>query len=957
MANQKKTILFFKSVLLLLFLFTSFQVRTQCSAGINNTVTVCNKDQDPTTRNFNLFANLGGTPTGGGTWSTNDPANYYALNPNTGDVDLWRINNYGIHQFIYTNDACGESAVVTINLGGYPGENNVDGSANACSDNHFVNLHSFLGSETDGKVQDVNGLWEEDPSTVTGFLEDNIFDAYKAGPGLYTFSYTVSAVGSCTSRQSSVVLEVHPSPNPGTAFNLAVCTNEDLSAYTNIDLNDYLAGEESNGTWSERSGTNQLSNLADHEIDVQAINTNFGYGTYTFRYTVYPSHPICGEVFSEVNIIILPALDGVLTPPNFCAGTPYDIPLAYDSSILPNGEYRLQYQINSSNGTQTGFENTFLSAGRGTLQVSNSLVVPNEYVLIDIVAIDGINPDRDVCANVIVPEASFLVSNATATAADICPSTDVTIELSNVLNTSGNLSNDTYNMGYTITDPDGSTSNFTVQNIDFANGSANFNIPSTNLTVVGEYSVAIDIPNSFDLDCIGTTFSLIPAPEEIELDLIVDNNCDATQIDVIVDAPILINGGYTVTYEVTELDSSDVLVSNTISFNGGTANYLIDITTLSQGNYTVVLKSTQNDTTPCRTIFDFDLQENFAIGGIPETPLAEANQVFCATDFGTNSPTLADLIVTASGDISFFATETDTNILPINTMLVDGEDYFVTSTDPDNNCESSDPVGITVIFATSGTPTTTNTNPIFCASENATIASLEVLAPNNGTIVWYDLSTGGNLLDSSEILIDGKSYFASEQINGTCESDTLLEMVPTVYGLEPASLQFTDLAICGLDNPTVEDLRNLENPNGYQVLWYDTAENGTPLSDDIPLVGNATYFAESFNPDTGCINPERIAVTVDLTNCDPDDYGFFIPDGFSPNGDGRNDTFYIPNIEIIFPDFTLEILNRYGVSLFKGGKNNSAWDGDKAPSGVYFYIIDYNKEGFVPKQGRLYLNR
>ena len=954
MTDQNFSTSIFTWMLPFVLLITSYQVGAQC-AGSDATVTVCAKDQNPATRTYTLFDKLGGLPSPGGTWATTDPANYVALDRTNGIVDLWRINYSGLHQFVYTNTACGESATVSINLGGYPGENNIDGSANACSDDSSVNLHSFLGSEIDEKVQDFNGLWEEVPVGATNFLNGYTFDAFQAGPGVYTFTYTVPTIAGCPTRQSTVVLEIHPAPNPGTPTNFVVCTNDDLSAFTNVDLNDYLIGEDSNGTWSE-SGTNQLSDLTDHEIDVQAINTNFGYGTYNFRYTVFPTHPVCTNLFAEVSIIILPALDGTLSPPNFCVGTPYDVPLAYDNTILPNGEYRIEYRINDSDGTQTAFDDALLNGGQGTLRINPSIVAPNEYVTLDIIGIEGIDPERDVCPNIIVPQATFLVSDANAAIADVCPNTDAMIMLTNVLDSAGNLSNDIYTIAYAITDPDSNTLNFTAQNISFTNGNANVDIPATHLTGAGQYGVAITIPNSFDLDCIGTTFTLIPAPEDISLDLVVDNNCDATQIDVVVDAPMLADGGYIVTYMVTELDSSEVLVSNTIGFNGGTANYLIDIATLPQGNYTVVLKSTQNDTTPCRTTFDFELQENFAIGGIPEMPVADANQTFCTNDFGTNGPTLNNLMVTATGDISFFATETDTTILPLTTALVDGEDYFVTSTDPNNNCESSERIRIAVALTTSGTPTTTNANPVFCASENATIAALEAMAPNSGSLTWYDAATGGNSLDTSERLVDGKSYFASEQLQG-CESDVRLEIIPTVYGLEPVSLQFTDLAICGLDNPTIGDLRNLETMDDTEVLWYDTVENGTPLTDEVPLVGNTMYYAESYNPETGCINPERVAVTVDLTNCDPEDYGFFIPDGFSPNNDGRNDTFFIPDIEAIFPDFTLEILNRYGATLFKGDKNNPSWDGDQAPNGVYFYIVDYQKEGFVPKQGRLYLNR
>ncbi|MNE60555.1 hypothetical protein D3C80_1557060 [compost metagenome] len=92
-----------------------------------------------------------------------------------------------------------------------------------------------------------------------------------------------------------------------------------------------------------------------------------------------------------------------------------------------------------------------------------------------------------------------------------------------------------------------------------------------------------------------------------------------------------------------------------------------------------------------------------------------------------------------------------------------------------------------------------------------------------------------------------------------------------------------------------------------------------------------------------------------------------IPDGFSPNGDGVNDTFRIPNIEFLFPNYTIEIFNRYGNLMYKGNRNTPNWDGTSnqsganingiAPNGVYFYIVNFNKDGKSPKQGRLYLNR
>ena len=77
--------------------------------------------------------------------------------------------------------------------------------------------------------------------------------------------------------------------------------------------------------------------------------------------------------------------------------------------------------------------------------------------------------------------------------------------------------------------------------------------------------------------------------------------------------------------------------------------------------------------------------------------------------------------------------------------------------------------------------------------------------------------------------------------------------------------------------------------------------------------------------------------------------------------------FRIPGIEFIYPDYVLEIYNRYGTVLFKGNKNKPQWDGRSsqeansidgiAANGIYFYILYYNKNNKGPKQGRLYLNR
>lgn len=929
-------------------------LQAQC-AGENATIEICEKDADSAYRNFDLFAQLGGSPITGGTWATTNPENFYALNQSTGIVDLWRINNYGTHSFVYTNTDCNQSATITIELGGYPGEDNIDGSANACGDDSNVNLHGFLGSNVDGKVQDFNGLWEEDPSTFTGQLEDNIFDAQAAGPGIYIFTYTVPDVNTCVGRTATVVLEVHPPPNAGFANSVTFCANDDFSAYTNFDLNGQLTGEDPNGTWTE-DGTNQLSDLNDSVINIQELYDNFGYHSFTFTYTVYPSHPVCEKREVSVVIDILPVLDGDIAADNICFGQDYVVDLVYDPTLLHNGSFLIGYTVNGVDGVSA----TALSDGSGNFIIDPELVPLNETVTLEITALTGVTPIRDVCPTVVVPPTTFIVASSTTVVQDICVQTEATVQVIDILDADGNLANGNFTTTYELTQPDASTTTSASFELEFTNGNATFFIPGSNFLDGGEYEVRPSISDTFATNCpLANTINVTPLPDAIQLDLIVDNNCDATQIDVLVDAPILPNGTYTITYDVTELGSNTVLTTNTINFTGGTAAYQIDVDALPIGNYTASVRSIQNDTTPCRLDFEFEESENFSRGGVPEAPQANANQIFCLSNY-PGSPTLMDIEVNADGDLLFYDTETDTNILPISTALVDGEDYFVTNSDPLTNCEGTDRVQITVSFSDPNAPTASTVNPQFCAEAIPTLANIAIKVSTGSSVTWFDAATGGSELSTSTVLVDNQSYFAATNNNG-CTSTNRLEVTPTVVTVATTSLSSDMLQVCGLDNPTIAALRILENETDNDVRWFMTETDGTALTDDVLLVQNTTYYAENYNPLTGCSSATRVPVTIDFSDCDPENYDFFIPDGFSPNDDGRNDTFFIPNIETIFPNFTLEILNRYGTSLFKGDINNPAWNGRNgsatAPNGVYFYIINYNKDNAEPIQGRLYLNR
>ena len=72
---------------------------------------------------------------------------------------------------------------------------------------------------------------------------------------------------------------------------------------------------------------------------------------------------------------------------------------------------------------------------------------------------------------------------------------------------------------------------------------------------------------------------------------------------------------------------------------------------------------------------------------------------------------------------------------------------------------------------------------------------------------------------------------------------------------------------------------------------------------------------------------------------------FYIPEGFSPNGDGINDTFYIPDFST-YEGISLTVVDSWGSVVFQMGNYSNDWSGIAnkgsssgkiVPAGTYYY--------------------
>lgn len=88
---------------------------------------------------------------------------------------------------------------------------------------------------------------------------------------------------------------------------------------------------------------------------------------------------------------------------------------------------------------------------------------------------------------------------------------------------------------------------------------------------------------------------------------------------------------------------------------------------------------------------------------------------------------------------------------------------------------------------------------------------------------------------------------------------------------------------------------------------------------------------------------------------DLDPCNLFIPEGFSPNGDGTNDLFEIENVPYGIT-YSLEIFNIWGDKVYHSENYKNDWDGGNLPTGTYYYVVKFS-DNLSDKSGYLTLWR
>jgi gliding motility-associated-like protein len=195
---------------------------------------------------------------------------------------------------------------------------------------------------------------------------------------------------------------------------------------------------------------------------------------------------------------------------------------------------------------------------------------------------------------------------------------------------------------------------------------------------------------------------------------------------------------------------------------------------------------------------------------------------------------------------------------------------------------------------------------------------------NNSSIVldaskWQGRHYWSNNSSEQKIAISEPGIYWVTVDNGNClQTDSI---VISTYPAPKKSILGNNTIIC--DN---EEIILDASSFPAQYIWQD---NSTSAKYIVTKPGIYSIEIHYYN----CVEKDTIIITS--TDCP-----FFVPNVFTPNQDGINDSFYIKGLG---ENWSLTVFNRWGNKVFEAKNYKNDWEGNQLSGGIYFYTLSDDK--------------
>ncbi|GAB4207940.1 MAG: hypothetical protein Fur0023_19130 [Bacteroidia bacterium] len=192
-------------------------------------------------------------------------------------------------------------------------------------------------------------------------------------------------------------------------------------------------------------------------------------------------------------------------------------------------------------------------------------------------------------------------------------------------------------------------------------------------------------------------------------------------------------------------------------------------------------------------------------------------------------------------------------------------------------------------------------------------------------------------------------------------------------GVYSATLQITNQYGCKIDTMSVKDVTVYPRPVADFIVTPSEINNYEPIATFINQSVGGTFFQWNFGDPLSNSNISNEVSPIHYYERDGDylvglfvmnefdcrdsvykkvivkpEFSVYVPDVFTPDGDGLNDVFGVKGIGISKDDFIMRIFNRWGMLIYSTSDINEAWDGKYngqiCEDGQYIYNIQLKPE-------------